>query len=164
LHRILSIVLLICYPASQLAVVPHAHGSSGEFNPLEHNARPHFHVPWFACNDHGGHHHSHCDHSLDTSHTHPHTDKGSHAQPASSDENPGHGDHDSDAVYLPTDTGPAMFTKCVDSPDSLQIFSALTNALAVAPPPCISRQADDGYPDACCLGCPLYLALRALRI
>jgi len=159
LRRSQSIVLTVGYLASQLAAVPHAHGQSGDSQPSDHSARPHFHVSWF-----GRHDHSHDDHSQDDGHTHHHERDGTHPQPPSSESNAGHDDHDSDAVYLPNDTGVSLPSKCVGSPDSLQVVSTLVIA-AVNMPAAVSECLTDARPpDKCSPDCPLYLALRALRI
>jgi len=146
-------VLMLGYLAGQLAVVPHAHGRCSENQPSDHNTRPHIHVAWFE----------HVGHSHDDGRIHHHECDGSHSQSASSDSNAGHDGHDSDAVYLPNDIGVSLPSQSVTSLDSLQAVSML--ALAVPTPTAISeRLADANFAGECSPGCPLYLALRALRI
>jgi hypothetical protein len=152
-------MLTVGYLAGQLAAVPHAHGQSGDSQPSDHSARPHVHFSWFDCHDH-----SHDDHSQDDGHTHHHERDGTDSQPPSSESNAGHDDHDSDAVYLPNDTGISLPSKSVGSPDSLQVVSTLVIAAVNMPAAVSECLAGARPPGKCSPDCPLYLALRALRI
>ena len=143
------------YLASQLATVPHVHGQSGKPQPSDHSARPHVHVAWFG---HGNH--SHDDHSRDDGHTHHHEWDGSRSQPFSSDPNAGHGDHDSDAVYFPNDTGASYPGKSVASLNSFDFLSTLALAAVPTSTTILNRAADAFLPDKCSSGCALFLALR----
>lgn len=152
-RRYTNTLLMIAYLASQLATLPHAHGANSENQPCDHNARSHVHVSWFHHEDHS---HEHEDGHSD----HHHCD-GTHSQPAADTEP---GDHDSDAVYLPNDTGFSLPTKTVATSDSFHLVTTLTIA-TVPVPMAISQFSSDAHlPDKCSAGCPLYLALRALRI
>jgi hypothetical protein len=158
LRRSLSIALILGYLASQLAAVPHAHGGSSENQSSGHNVRPHIHISSFNLFDH-----SHDRHS-DDGHAHHHECDDSHSHSASSSSNAEHDDHDNDAVYLPNDTGFSLPSKSVVSLDCLQSVSTLAIA-AIATPAARSEPSAVAYsPGECSLGCPLYLALRALRI
>jgi hypothetical protein len=161
LRRGFSIVLILGYLAGQLAAVPHAHGQGGENQPCDHNARPHIHihVSWFS---HFGHFHD--DHSHDDEHTHHHECGGSHSHPAFSDSNAGHDDHDNDAVYLASDTGVSLLSKRAESPDCLQFVSAQVIAATPTPAAIAEPWAIAYSPGEFSPRCPLYLALRTLRI
>lgn len=153
-RRCTTTLLMLACLTSQLVVVPHSHGASGENQPCDHNTRPHVHVSWF----------DHVDHSHDVGHTHRHECDGSHSHPTSSDSNSGNDDHDSDAVYLPNDTGVSLPGKSVVSLENLLVVSTLAIA-AIPTPQAISEcLADANSSDKCGPACPLYLALRALRI
>jgi hypothetical protein len=138
----------MAYLASQLAIVPHAHGRSGEGQSSDHDARPHFHVSWFGHAEHD-HHHDHV---------------GGQSRPHSSEPDTDRGDHDSDAIYLPNDTGLSLPGQSFVAPDNLQVVSTLTVAAAPVPTANSNRVADAFFAGECSPGCPLYLALRALRI
>lgn len=154
IRRYTSTLLLFAYLASQLAMVPHSHGAESGHQPSGHNICPHFHTSWF---ENVGHSHG-------DGHTHHHKRDASHSQPTSSDANSGHEDHDNDAVYLQSDTTVSLPSKSVTTPDSLQVnVTALVAAVPVSivVDECI---ADANLPGECSSDCPLYLALRALRI
>jgi hypothetical protein len=145
---------MLGYLASQMATVPHAHGRCGENQPSDHNARHHVHVSWFE----------HDDHSHDGGHSHHHECDEGNSQPPLSESNAEHDGHDSDAVYLPNDTGVSLASNSVVSLGSFQVVSTL--AIAAVPTPTVfSESLAAAYSsDNCSSGCPLYLALRALRI
>ena len=153
-RRCTTTLLMMAYLASQLAMVPHAHGASGENQPCDHNARPHVHV---ACFDHVGHSH-------DDGHTHHQECVDSNSLAAVSDTSTRQDDHDSDAVYLPNDPWGSLPTKSVASSGNLQVISTLVTAVAHTPTAISECLSDVNSPDECSPGCPLYLALRALRI
>src|SRR5829696_8489054 len=60
-YRLVTTLLTLAYFVGQLAVPPHAHRSSRENAPSNHDARPHFHL---SCMTHGDHDHDH-DHESD---------------------------------------------------------------------------------------------------
>ena len=151
-RRCTTSVLMMAYLASQLAAAPHAHGATGETQPSDHNARPHVHVGWF---DHG-------DHAHDDGHRHHHPCDENDSQPPGSKSHGGDRDHDSDAVYLPNEAV-APSTKSAVSPASLAV-STLGIIASIAAPTASGYSASTIFPDKCSSGCPLYLALRALRI
>src|SRR4051812_7308726 len=99
LRRIISIIVMLGFVTGQMAAFPHAHAANGE--PFDHDARPHIHLSWF---EHVGDCH-------DDGHAHHHD--GGHSQPHSPDANIDHDDHDTDAVYLPTDIDVYLPTKSV---------------------------------------------------
>lgn len=153
-QRFTTTLLLMAYFASQLVVVPHAHDDSSISQPSDHNSRPHVHVSWFgqAAHSHGsGHAHHHgCDENCPST--------------AATDANTGHQDHDSNAVYLPCDAGISLAISSMILLDYQQINSTLSIA-AISTPTTVSEVGSHEYsPDKCIPGCPLYLALRALRI
>lgn len=153
-RRYMSTLLLFAYLASQVAMVPHAHGAERGHQPSSQAERPHVHASWFE-----GVGHSHGD-----GHTHHHKRDASRSQPTSSDANAGHEDHDDDAVYLQSDTTISLLSKSVTTPDILQVnVTALAAAVSV---PIVVGEciADANLPGECSSDCPLYLALRALRI
>jgi len=155
-RRYTTSLLMMAYLASQLAMVPHAHGASSENVPSDHNARPHVHVSWFHHENHGHEHGDEHKHNQDCHHGDE-----SHSQPAANTEPD---DHDSDAVYVPNHTALSLSTKSAPTPDSFELVSTLTIA-TVPMPMAISRCSSGAYlPDECSSGCPLYPALRALRI
>jgi hypothetical protein len=154
LRRGLSIALMFAYLASQQAVVPHAHGGCSESQSSDHNTRPHFHV---ACFEHAGHSH-------DDGHDHHPECDGCHSQSDLCGSTSGQDGHDSDAVYLPNDVGVSLPVKIVVAPDSLQVVSMLVIAATPAPTAISERLADVDMAGGWCPSCPLYLALRALRI
>jgi hypothetical protein len=153
-RRCTTTLLMMAYLASQLAMVPHVHGASGENEPCDHNARPHIHVSWF---DHAGH-------SRDDGHAHHHECDANHSQLPSSDSNAGRDGHDSNAVYVPNDTAVSLPGTGVILLDSLQVVSTLAIAAIPTPTANFERLADAYSPGESSPGCPLYLALRALRI
>jgi hypothetical protein len=154
----ISSLLMIAYLVSQLAAVPHAHGAGTANQLFDHNARPHIHVSWIEHGDHSHDHHSHDGHS------HHHDREGSQSSPTSSGSNSEHGSHDNDALYLPNDVGVSFPSKVVVSLDCLQSVStlgtfAIANPVAISEPSVVAVSPGECRPD-----CPLYLALRALRI
>jgi hypothetical protein len=60
-YRLVTTLLTLAYFVGQLAAPHHAHGSSRENAPSNHDARPHFHL---SCMTHGDHDHKH-DHESD---------------------------------------------------------------------------------------------------
>jgi hypothetical protein len=60
-RRFITSLLTIAYFVGQLGLPPHAHGSSRENQPSDHDARPHFHL---SCTTHGDHSHD-ADHDSD---------------------------------------------------------------------------------------------------
>jgi hypothetical protein len=150
-RKSLSLIVMLAFVTGQLAVIPHAHGDSGE--PFDHDARPHFHVAWFT----------HVGHCRDGGHAHPHEADASYSNPPSSNSKTGHSDHDSDAIYLPSDMGISLPTKSVGPLDNFLIDSSLGLAVVPATISTTACLADAFSPDECSPACPLYLALRALR-
>ena len=97
-------------------------------------------------------------------HVHHHECDENHSQPPSSDSNAGHNDHDSDAVYLPNHIGVSLANNSVASLDRLQVVSMLAIEAVRTPAAAFACLAEPYSPDECSPACPLYLALRALRI
>jgi hypothetical protein len=145
-RRCLTAALAIAYLAFHLATVPHAHEAAAS---SEHDGS-HIHVSWFEGEDsepghtHHGHSHSHAEHS------HP-PDRSTEPE------------HDSDAVYLSNDPGIGVIGKTLDAVDQLTVcpISAVPLLRTMETSIC----SFDAYsPTNCRTHCPLYLALRALRI
>jgi hypothetical protein len=151
-RRGVSLIVMLGFVTGQLGALPHAHGEIGE--PFDHNCRPHVHVSWFV----------HVGQCHDSGRTHHHQADGTHSHLPACETTTEHDGHDSDAIYLSNDIRISLPIKSVASFDSLQVGSTLVVA-AVPTPMAISECLADAYaPDKCCAGCPLYLALRALRI
>jgi hypothetical protein len=146
-------LLMMVFLASQLAVVPHSHGAICLEQHRGHDARPHIHVSWFG----------QAEHAHGEGHTHHQECGGSQCQPSLTDSDSGH-DHDSDAVYLPNDAGDSLPTKCVIAPDNIHVVALLGIALTPTRTAISESWAVADFHDKCSSGCPLYLALRALRI
>src|SRR4051794_40042770 len=118
LRRSVSIIVMLGFVIGQMAAFPHAHAANGE--PFDHDTRPHIHLAWFEhvgdChNDGDAHHHDH---------------DGDRSQPDSPDANIDHDDHDSDAVYLPTDIGVSLPTKNIGPVKSFEITTTLSLPVA----------------------------------
>jgi hypothetical protein len=152
-RRCTSILLIVIYFAGQLAAAPHAHGGNVGAS-SEHDSRPHVHVSWFGHSHEDGHTHHH-HHHLDIS----------HSQTDSSEWSTGSSDHDSNAVYLPNETGNLYLAcKITGPPNPLNAVQALPAAAAIAPADNFGQLCDANFSGICSPGTPLYLALRALRI
>jgi hypothetical protein len=151
-RRSVSIIVMFGFVTGQMAAFPHAHAENGE--PFDHDARPHIHLSWF---EHVGDCHN-------DGHAHHHDHDGDDSQRRSLDTNVDHDDHDSDAVYLPTDIGVSLPTKSIESVHNFDVTATL--AIPVAPLPtfltdCVTGQYFSGD---CSPGRPLWLVLRALRL
>jgi hypothetical protein len=153
IRRCTTTLLMMVFLAGQLAVVPHAHASCIQEQPPDHDARLHVHV---SCFDHD-------EHSHDDGHLHHHECDNGHSQPHASQSIPAQ-DHDRDAVYLPTNAGDSLLVKSVVPPGSFQVVASFVVAATLAPSAASESWAAADFPDKCSPGCPLYLALRALRI
>ncbi len=157
--RCTTTLLMMAYLTGQLVAVPHAHRASSDNQRSDHDARPHIHVTWFEPSDH-----FHSDHSADDGHSHHSEEDGGLSQFVSSAANKGHDDHDSNAVYLPNDPEAALPNKSIGSLDRLQVASMLALTGVPAPKAIPECLAEVNFPDHGSPSCPLYLALRALRI
>ena len=151
-RRCTTTMLMMAYLATQLAMVPHAHGAS-ENQSSDHNARPHVHISWFG----------HIEHSHDDGCAYHDECDGSYSQPISFHFAPAH-DHDSDAIYLPNDAGVSLPVKSVVAPSNFQDVSTLAVATTRTPTAVCETWAAADFSDKCSPGRPLYLVLRALRI
>jgi hypothetical protein len=152
-RRSTSTLLIVIYVAGQLAAVPHAHGGNVGAS-SEHDSRPHVHVSWFGHSHDDGHTHDH----------HHHYDV-SHSSTDFSEWSSGSNDHDSNAVYLPNETGNLYLAcKISGSPNPLDAVQALPVAAAIEPADHSGQLCKANFSGNCCPGTPLYLALRALRI
>jgi hypothetical protein len=143
LRKTLSLIALVGFVAGQWATAPHSHGECGEL--FDHGDRPHFHIGQFA-------RHDHCQH-------------GAHASQNESDRQHSerHG-HDSSAVYLPDDLSVSLPRKAASTLDNVQTPAAMGAApLALAIVASDSPTAAS-FPEELNPACPLYLAVRALRI
>ena len=147
-------LLLTVYVASQLAVVPHAHGANGAAATSDHRATPHVHLGWLDGSDHAheqGQAHHHADHKTPT-------------KPASESCTKS-GEHDRDAFYLPdiTQVPPTAAQRAV-STDSLVLHSSVANAVDLLSTTVHQNPTVATILGKCSSGCALYLALRTLRL
>jgi hypothetical protein len=145
-RRCLTAALAIAYAAFQLATVPHAHEAVASAD----HGEAHIHVSWFEgeCSRSGHAHHGH---------SHEHTGH-SHAP-----DRPAEPEHDSDAVYLSNDPGIVTVGNNVNAIDHLT-FCPIAIVSTPLPNESTFCSADGFSPENCRTHCPLYLALRALRI
>lgn len=143
----------MAFIASQLAVMPHAHGAGQQELPRDHDALPHIHISWFG-------HVVHCHHDCPANDDEHDAD---HSNQSSFDSVPGH-DHDSDAIYLPNDGGVSLPIKNMAAPNYHQVVSPIAILAVQSPATVCARWTAVDFPDSQSPGCPLYLALRALRI
>ena len=145
-RRLTTFAMLLAYTAGQWAVLPHAHASIAGEKQSDHASRPHVHFP---LSEHSKHSHEH------------HHDGHSHHAPSS--ECPC--EHDSSAVYLPSDLGaasvaPQCVTLVIDMP-----FVGLATVTPVVGPAVLTRDENAWeIGQECSFDCPRYLALRALLI
>jgi hypothetical protein len=160
-RRCIKIVLIVAYLAGQLAGMPHAHSADGTAHVADHS-RPHVHLSWV---DHMRHVHDHEHHDHD--HDHGHEDApdehshGQHPEPSSGQNQ----DHNSDAVYLPDGAGaPSVVPSAVNASDACLPATTLLVMCTCMPAAPSESSPDDLFPGECSFGCPLYLALRALRL
>lgn len=158
-RRIAVTLLLVAYLAGQWAAIPHAH--AGDSQHAGHGTQSHIHVSWFGdhAHEHGSSHDHHHEHHGDESHSH---------QPAESSTDPANGGcdgHDSDAVYLPEEVGQITIAAKTTNPiDESQFSLLLVVAAAIARPGTVTDFESARIAEECSPGCPLFLALRALRI
>ena len=170
-RRCLSLLVIAGFLASQMALVPHAHGIVSANEQQKHDATPHIHCGWFGSSDHG-----HCHAHGDRCHgKHSHSDSGEQAvevsQTAAGDEaNPdlcieqSHSDHDADAVFLSGLTV-ATSTKKVQVDSAWQVFwqcplSCSLHQIQASTSPPLHWETPDVVQDAS----DSYLTLRNLRI
>jgi hypothetical protein len=145
-RRCLTAVLTIAYLAFQLAMVPHAHESIAAAD----HGEAHIHVSWLGGesssseHSHHGHSHEHAGHSHASDR---------HSEP----------EHDSDAVYLTNDPGITTVAKIVNVIDHLA-FCPITTVATLLTSEITPYSANAFSSKNCETHCPLYLALRTLRI
>ena len=145
-RRFLTAVLAIAYLAFQLAMVPHAHEAVAAAN----HGEAHIHVSWLGGEStHSGHSH----------HGHSHQHEGHSHAPI----RPAEPEHDSDAVYLTNDPGMTTVGKTVNVNDHLA-FCPITAVPMLLTSEITLCSANTFSPENCKTHCPLYLALRTLRI
>jgi hypothetical protein len=159
-HRCLTIVLITAYVATQMAMVPHAHEGSN----ASHETRPHVHVSWLdeEHSHHAGHTH-HVNHAHQDGHAHHHGCEAEHApapQPGPENQH----DHESDAVYLSEETPVISSGLEFDVVSNLLGIATLSIVATVSPLELSTAWARPNFSDKCSPACPLYLALRTLRI
>lgn len=147
-QRVLSAVLALLFlPFSVVSAgVRHAHAGSNQ--PADHNARPHIHVG----------------HSCHVGHPHHHDADGSHSRSPASETKSEPDDHDSDAVYLPSEIGATLLNKSVRPPDNNRVTATAAIAFALSTTTFVNASETAFFPDEFGPACPLYLALRGLRI
>lgn len=157
-RRIAVTLLLVAYLAGQWAAIPHAHADGGDAQHSGQGTQSHIHVSWF-----GDHAHEH-----GSSQHHHHGDESHSHQPAESSTDLANGScdgHDSDAVYLPEELGQiTVAAKIANSIDDSQYSALLVMAAAIARPGKVADFESARIAEECIPGCPLFLALRALRI
>jgi hypothetical protein len=160
-RRVVSTLVVLGLFASHLAVVPHVHAGMQPTARQEHDATPHFHLP-FGGGIHAGHSHDH-------HHTHAHSHVGGshHASDCAPIwSGAGGSDHDADAVYLPETFGAPAITNVDNIAAASSHFSPLhTLAIWLSHSGANANTAPHWHPpelmgDAA----PLYLTLRTLRI
>jgi hypothetical protein len=159
-HRCLTLVLLTAYLATQMALVPHAHEDSQD----SPEARPHVHVSWLdgEHSHHAGHTH-HASHTHHEDHAHHHGSDDEHAatpQPEPANQQ----DHESDAVYLSEETPTISSGPEFDAVSNLLAIATFSTVATIGPPELSTAWAKAYSSDKCSPACPLYLALRTLRI
>jgi hypothetical protein len=143
-QRVLSAVLaLLLLPCSFVSAgAEHAHAGSNQ--PADHDARPHIHV------GHAGH-------------SHHHDSGGNHSHSPQSETNSEEDEHDSDAVYLPSEIS-ATLNKSVRPRDDDRVTGTAAIDLSLSTTPFVNASERAFSPDEFGPACPLYLALRGLRI
>lgn len=159
-RRCLSLLVIAGLLASQLAVIPHVHGSATPEEQQKHNATPHIHCAWLG---HSGHDHSHSG----KGHSHPgsHHDEG--AKPAT-DDSDGHplaiglsgADHDTDAIFVSDQAATASRQVSAWQPAALAPLFTGINDLRSRQSPSPRWHPPDEVLDAS----DTYLTLRNLRI
>jgi hypothetical protein len=158
-RRIVTAVALIAYLAGQWAALPHAHAGERNSDHSGHNSRPHVHFSWFG---HDGHSHAH-EHDGADHHRSRHSRRSAEPVCDASLEKPA--DHESDAIYLPDEVGAAATAaKNATTVDLLVISPFMSSAISMGPADGIADTTAWRIADESSIGCPLYLALRALRI
>jgi hypothetical protein len=137
--------------------VPQAHEDS-QGRPED---RPHVHL---SCLDSDHSHHAHhSGHTHHQDHAHHHSAEGEHApvpQPGPANQQ----DHESDAVYLSEETPAISSGLEFDVVSNLLGIATLSIVATVSPLELSTAWARPNFSDKCSPACPLYLALRTLRI
>ena len=151
-RRYMSIISMLAFLAGQLASVSHAHAVIGESS--GHDDRPHVHV---ACVVHS-------DHCHEDEHSHQHTVCGDLSHTPACDPQTEQEKHDRDAVHLPNVLGDSLHAKTVVALGQLQVHLALVVAVVPVSTYGAESSGEAFFPSECSDTCPLYLALRALRI
>ncbi len=167
-RRGVSFLVLVGFLASQLAVMPHAHGSATPEEQQKHDAAPHFHCAWLGHSDHD-HHHGHS--SAGHGHSH-HATQHEGGLKSSTDSSDGQSltsglrgaDHDADAIFVSEQAATA-------SRSTDQLVSAW-QLVGSAPLPTCLGDVQSGLgpsprwhpPDEVLDASDTYLTLRNLRI
>lgn len=159
LRRIVIFMSLIAYLAGTFASMPHAHAGDSTVDHSRRDAKRHLHVSWLGDHghrhrhDHDGADHRHCDHSH-------HGDEAAIERGAEAPAG-----HDQDAAYLPDEVGSAVTTvKHVAAVDALAACNWMFQAASAEWNTCGVRGAACQNTAESSIGCPLFLALRTLRI
>lgn len=101
-RHLICLVTAAGFIASDMAIIPHAHGSGSQDN-QRGQATPHFHCAWSEHDDHahdhnhGGHRHSHAGHKHERNLNPPHVESTSQSRA----DGLWGDDHDANAIYLP---------------------------------------------------------------
>ena len=160
-RRLISSCVLAGFVIAQWAAMPHGHALGSQL-PDDHAAIPHVHLAGIGVSSHK-HEHGH-EHA--TSHAHHHDAARADRQGMSHDCRLSDiGEHDEDAVYLPT-SGSIATTSGADQSKQLTAHALLIfvdgtpsfDAIVACHVASLRPPAESAP------GCALYLALRALRI
>lgn len=144
--------LMLAFITGQTVTLPHAHADAGQH--ADHDARPHAHV---GCFIHDVHFHG-------DGHCHQHDIDDSHSHGIAGDPNTEHDEHDSDAVYLPDDLGSTLLSKVIRPIDHQHVEFTLAIVDIPAAASWTNLPAPTFSSNEWRADCPLWLALRALRI
>ena len=153
-HRCLTLVLVTAYLATQMAMLPHAH----EGDKASHETSPHVHVSWLD-----GEHTHHASHTHHENHAHHHGSEDEH-DAAPQPEPANQQDHESDAVYLSEETPTISSGAEFDAISNLLAIATFSTVATISPTELSTAWAKPNFADKCSSACPLYLALRTLRI
>ena len=147
-QRVLSAVLALLFLPCSFVNAGAGHAHAGSNQPADHDAWPHIHV------GHSGH----------AGHSHHHDSGGNHSHSPPFETNSEEDEHDSDAVYLPSEISATLLNKSVRPRDDDRRTATAAIALGLSATPFVNASERAFSPDEFGPACPLYLALRGLRI
>src|SRR5688572_9805273 len=146
-QRVLSAVLALLFLPCSFVSAGAGHAHAGSNQPADHDPRPHIHIG----TGHAGH-------------SHHHDSGGSHSHSPPSETNSEEDEHDSDAVYLPSEISATLLNKSVRPLDNDRLTGTAAIGLGLSTTPFVNSSERAFFADEFVPACPLYLALRALRI